>query len=224
MRASTSDIVAAILEVRTWLQRLGLLLDFNESVIEKTSNSTKRITWAVNGVRPDLSNYKDSSIEEYVFFLKGKHYQAQLIDGSIIQISYDIKRNNDITGARLVWYPCPTDFELQELETATIEEIVLTTPTHKLGCRAPIRIDFAPHLKSENHSSTHMHLGYEKTRLPVQRAMEPLRFLSFILRTAYPDYWLQISNNFQTGNWSAKDERDNNDILHASICWNPVIA
>lgn len=222
MRANTHDIIAALGHVKTCLQGLGLLLDFNVSVVEKLDAQTNRVTWAVSGLRPDLSSHADATIEEYVGFLRGRHYQAQLIDGALIQLSYDVGRAKKIIGARLVWYPCPADFALEELDTASIEEIVLTTPTEKLGCRAPIRIDFAPDLKKENHSSTHLHLGYEKTRIPVQRSMEPLRFLGFILRTAYPSYWTTISNSFEAGDWSAIDERTDDDKTNASIGWNPL--
>lgn len=223
MKAKPTTIIHCIELIGKNLSFVGLLYDKNQSVIEKSRSGKKRITWAVEGTRPDLLTDSNANIREYVELLKGRHYQFLLIDGSFIQFSYEVDSRNNIISSRLVWYPCPVEFVLEELEYATIDEIVLTTPLEKVLCKPPLRLDFAPHQIKENHSSTHLHLGMESFRLPVYRAMEPSRFLRLIIRTIYPDIWGSTAIFKDVDDWAASDKLSDEDKLMGFLSWQAPI-
>ncbi|MCU9949521.1 DUF2290 domain-containing protein [Pseudomonas sp. PDM13] len=220
MRASQPTIITAINNVKSILQRAGLLYDYNDCIAERVAQGKVRVTWSTATTRPDLTDIPDSNIKEYLIYLSGRHFNFQLFDGSLIQISYDIK-SGSIVQSRLVWFPCPVSFEPEELEYASLEELIRTAPNENIHCRAPLRFDYAPHQAADNHSSTHVHLGMENFRLPVQRPMEPRRFIRFIVRTAYPDVWSSpefIRDDVE--NWSAQDRLDEDDKIYGSLNWN----
>jgi len=224
MKASPKRIFLCIESIGVNLNAVGLLYDKNKSVIEKSRNGKQRITWAVEGTRPDFLTNSNSNIGEYVELLKGRNYQFLLIDGSFIQFSYEVDSRNNITSSRLVWYPCPVEFVQAELEYATIDELVLTSPLEKVLCKPPLRLDFAPHQIKENHSSTHLHLGMENFRLPVCRAMEPARFIRLIIRTIYPDIWGSTTNFRNVADWSASDRLSEEDKIMGFLSWqSPVL-
>jgi len=200
------------------LSRAGLLYDWNETVCEKAPIG-RRITWATTSTRPDLSDASNSNIDEYLTFLIGRHYHYLLSDGSMIQMSYDLDSRNEVKQSRLVWYPCPVIFLAEELEYSSIEELVRTSPLEQIGCRAPLRFDYAPHQATNNHSTTHLHLGMEDFRLPVQRPLEPSRFVRLIIRSAYPRVWSQLDCFKTAEDWNSTDGLDEDDKIHGSISW-----
>lgn len=220
MRASISQIQASFRSVANCLRELELLYDVNETTVLRLSKNETRITWSSPNIRPSLTEFSDSTIGEYLRALKGRHFNFQLTDGALIQFSYDVHRRDHITAGRAVWFPCPAIFSLDDLEIATIEELVLTTPTEHLACRAPLRIDHAPSLASEDHPVTHMHAGMEDFRLPIQRALEPSRFLRLILRTAYPRYWRARAELITCENWGGTDGLTHEDRAVGYLGWN----
>lgn len=219
MKAKPQAILQGIESIGINLTAVGLLYDKNKSVIEKARHGIKRVTWAVEGTRPDFLTISNSNIGEYVDLVKGRHYQFLLLDGSFIQFSYEVDCKNNITSSRLVWYPCPVELVPMDLEYATIDEIVLTSPIERVLCKPPLRLDFAPHQIQENHSSTHLHLGMENFRLPVHRAMEPSRFLRLIIRTIYPDIWASTTNFRNVADWSANDKLSDEDKVMGFLSW-----
>jgi hypothetical protein len=222
MRASLVDVQRAFRNVEEQLRELGLLMDHNESVVLRLSGNTVRVTWAASSLRPELSRFVDSTVEEYLVFLRGRHFNFLLLDGSMIQMSYDLRGRNEIVGCRAVWFPCPAPFAVEDLEYASIEELVETTPQLNLVCRAPLRIDFAPGMATPDHPSTHLHSGVEKFRLPAQRALEPTRFVRLILRTAYPDLWRGRAETMTCDDWSASDSLTDEDRRVGFLGWMPV--
>lgn len=223
MKASESEIWSSINLVKKNLQDAGLLYDWNNSAVVRISNRQNRITWASSGVRPEISSVAISNVGEYLLFLDGRHYQFLLNDGSLIQLSYDFDRGGHIKNSRLVWYPCPVQFTIEELEYESIRELVVTAPTETIVCMAPIRLAFSPEQISHNHSSTHIHLGMEKFRLPVHRAMEPSRFIRFIIRTIYPRIWDAYPVFKKCEDWLAQDVLDNDDRLYGYLGWHSPI-
>lgn len=206
MKATADSIRRSIGLVEAELNRLGLLADRNEVVVERLEKSKKRVTWATVGTRVELSRFKDSTVEEYLLFYTGRHFNFRLVDGALIQISYDLTRYNDVEGCRLVWFPCPIDFDGEDLEFSDIEELILTTPRKNIGCRSPIRIDYAPTMVADGHPSAHLHLGFEDFRLPVQRPIEPRRFIRFLIRNRYNSLWRNNADGFSCEDWGAADK------------------
>jgi hypothetical protein len=221
VKASLAEVQRSFRNVEEHLRDLGLLVDHNEAVVLRLDRNTVRVTWATSTLRPDLSKFVDSTIEEYLTFLRGRHFNFLLSDGSMIQLSYDLFRKDQIVGCRAVWFPCPVSFGAEDLEYASIDELVETTPHLDLICRSPLRIDFAPKLIAPDHPSTHMHSGVEKFRLPAQRALEPSRFVRLILRTAYPDIWRGGAETMNCDDWSANDSLTDEDRRVGFLGWTP---
>jgi len=205
------------------LSQAGILYDWNETVCEKAPIG-RRITWATTSTRPDLLDASNSNIDEYLTFLEGRHYHYLLSDGSMIQMSYDLSTRNEVKQSRLVWYPCPVVFSPEELEYSSIDELVRTSPLEQIACRSPLRFDYAPHQAKDNHSTTHLHLGMEDFRLPVQRPLEPTRFARLIIRAAYPRIWNTLDCFRNSEDWSSADGLDEDDQICGSISWRCSVA
>jgi hypothetical protein len=220
MKATVANILDSLNEIKSRLLAADLLEDWNESVAEQVERGITRVTWATSGTRPELSGIINSNVKEYLLFLQGRHYQFRLTDGSLIQMSYDIRHQSEVKQSRLVWYPCPVEFSREEIQDFDLEELILSSPTEMLCLQAPIRIDYAPHQKRDNHSTTHLHLGREEFRLPVQRPLEPSRFLRLIIRTAYPHVWSSEDNFRTVEDWRGADGLDDDDKIYGSLSWN----
>jgi hypothetical protein len=221
MSASTKAVQAALDQMKRRLLEAGLLEDWNPSVVEKTfDRGVRRVTWATNGVRPELVDVSLSNVREYLLFLEGRHYQFKLVDGSLIQVSYDVReRSSEVVQSRLVWYPCPVSFAPEEVFEFQLSELILSSPTELINLQAPLRIDYAPNQVADNHSTTHMHLGREEFRLPVQRPMEPCRFLRLIIRSAFPHVW-STNNIFRdVEDWTCNEALNDDDKLCGSLSW-----
>lgn len=219
MRASEREMRNALEAARQTLFDLGLLELWRESVVERIGRGLRRFTWSSNGIRPGLAT-GDASVKEYLEFLRGDHYQFLLIDGALIQMSYDFNQGGEIVESRLVWYPCPVNFAREELEYFSIDEIVETVPTLDVNCRGPMRFDYSTRQANENHSTVHLHMGMEAFRLPVQRPLEPSRFIRLIVRTAYPHVWDTKECCRLAEDWGGRDSLNNDDRQIGSINWN----
>jgi hypothetical protein len=220
MKATVSGVMRSLRAIEQSLRDLDFLYDGNECVAQSIGKGVTRVTWATTGVRPDLMSYANSSIDEYLEFLKGRHFNFMLMDGAFIQLSYDVKGADEICGCRVVWYPCPIDFDLEDLEHEPLDTLILTTPTGRLSCRAPLRVDFAPDAATADHPATHMHAGVENFRLPLQRAVEPGRFIRLIFRTVYPALWRGKAELFQCEDWKASDNLTTEDKSVGFLGWN----
>ncbi|WP_373889341.1 DUF2290 domain-containing protein [Massilia sp. TS11] len=225
MHANANSIIQSLESLKARLHEAGILYDWNPSIREAVRHGVSRVTWATNGTRPDLSGVTVSNISEYLAFLAGRHFQFQLTDGSLIQMSYDIRnQSSEVVSSRLVWYPCPIEFSQEELTYASLEEMILSSPTELLSLQAPLRFDFAPHQIGPNHSATHLHMGKEDFRLPVQRAMEPSRFMRLVIRTAYPQVWEQTELFNTVENWGAQDRLSADDQSCGALTWTIPVA
>ena len=224
MKATQAAVIGSMLQARENLIKAGLLYLANDTVVERLGRGRRRLTWATSATRPDLHAASYSDISEYLSFLDGNHFQFQLIDGSLIQVSYVLDSNNNIVESRLAWYPCPIDFLPEELEYAPLSEMILTAPTEAIRCRSPFRFDYSPDQAAPNHSCSHLHLGGEDIRLPVQRAFEPSRFIRFIIRTFYPNIWNEFHLFKLVDDWGAEDRLDNDDRLFGFLSWHIPVA
>lgn len=221
MKASTKVVQGSLEMMKKRLLEAGLLDDWNPSVVEGTyDRGVRRITWATNGIRPELVDVTLSNVREYLLFLEGRHYQFKLVDGSLIQVSFDVHEpSSEVRQSRLVWYPCPVSFAPEEILEFPLSELILTSPTELINLQAPLRIDYAPNQMADNHSTTHMHLGREEFRLPVQRPMEPCRFLRLIIRTAFPGVWSATEIFRNVEDWTCNEALNDDDKLCGSLSW-----
>ncbi|MCL1633355.1 DUF2290 domain-containing protein [Luteimonas sp. SX5] len=222
----TSDVAIrqSLARIKENLLEADLLYDWNEAVVERAAHGRRRVTWATDGTRPVLSVHQNASIEEYLGFLEGRHYNFLANDGAIFQFSYDLRRDGSVESSRLLWFPCPVEFTREELEYASIKELVETAPAAMLQCRGQLRFDYSPAQVAENHSCTHLHIGAENFRLPVQRPLEPCRFVRLVIRTAYPSAWDAVHGFRNAENWNAGDALSDQDRTYGNLAWNVMAA
>ncbi len=84
--------------------RAGLSLDSNMSCIRQVKGGKVLVSW--DSEHMVFKDNEFSSLSEYISLLLRSQYTLVLFDGSLIQISYTIERN-EIVGHRLCWYPSP---------------------------------------------------------------------------------------------------------------------
>lgn len=227
MKVNPSSVLASINLIQNCLNEANLLRDWNPTAIEYTNivaeggkkKKVSRVTWSVNVIKPDILEYPDSTLEEYIKLVENRNYNFLLVDGSVLQFTYDIDRHDNVLGCRLVWYPCPVKLDPGDLDDFTIEEIISGSPPAAINCRAPIRVDFSPAQIANNHSCTHLHLGMENFRLPVHRALEPCRFVRLIIRSAYPSVWASTELFRNVENWASVDRMDDDDRQFGYLSW-----
>jgi len=203
-------------------------LEKNNALAIKTHNVTQLnggislVSWS-NTQNPDLSNLSIEDIRTYIFFLEEEHYSMICKDGSLVQISFKIKRGN-IVGHRLCFIPCPVEIDEMQLQDTSLSEIVkqniFSSNFDLLKQRGTIRFDYDPDSQAENHPAAHATVNYDQSRIPVARIFDACSFLEFIDMA-----FLARSDELRLG--SLPISRDTNDyvlseenILKPHISWN----
>ena len=154
----------------TLLLRSDVALLTTKVIIQQKSPSLQRITWATNkGVPGDLFRNVTATVSEYREWIDEQGYSAVLYDGSILQMSYDFD-NTELAGHRLLYFPCPFDFDQQLLEIFALVDVIdfyRDQETARVKLRSPLRFDYQPDIKSETHPSSHMTFQWSHARVPV---------------------------------------------------------
>ncbi|MFW5394075.1 DUF2290 domain-containing protein, partial [Yersinia sp. 2544 StPb PI] len=160
--------------------KAGLSLGSNRSCIRQMGGGASLITWDSENIV--LKDNEFSSLAEYITLLSSSQYTFVLFDGSLIQISYTINRN-EIVGHRLCWYPSPIDIKgvneiddiilkLQDIlrencelleEHLTSPEIIYPVNLKGIYNRSPLRFDYSimPDNKKDEHPDVHLHISNE---------------------------------------------------------------
>lgn len=203
MKITADCLKVAINELTLFLQENGLALDRNQSDCFRLEDRKKRVTWKSSGISTPLTDHSFATVAEYIALVNNRQFSVMLFDGSLLQISYTIRGNDEVVEHRLCWYPCPIFFQPQDLELATIDEFVLTTPNNKFNCRGPIRFDFSPHQTSKGHPSSHIHFFDDECRVPVRGPLDLRTFIIFVMDNFYSKVWNGIQSKINLSNWDA---------------------
>lgn len=148
---------------------------------------------------------RSATPSEYRQILQTGDFLAALVDGSILQASYILHRN-EVVSHRLAYYPCPVTFDREELELATLDEVVAAAlsagpatggldediddsgPSVRLG--GPWRFDFERDPPAD-HAASHCHVAADSCRIPVYGPLSPGHFFRFVFRHFLPEVWAQ---------------------------------
>ncbi|MFW1922375.1 DUF2290 domain-containing protein [Acinetobacter geminorum] len=193
-------------------EKAGLVLASNSTVVKQNGEGRSLITWKEDG--GPLKNNDFSTLSEYLTLLKHSQYTMVLYDGSILQISYKMKKN-EIIGHRLCWYPSPLNLEnVQDIEeiifkvheslstNSSLLEEYLTNPDPQTQImlnsfyhRSPIRFDYdnMPDDRKDKHPDVHLHISVEECRIPVKGPLCLRTFMAFIVENFYPHLPLEGS-------------------------------
>lgn len=205
-------------------EKAGLVLSSNSTVVKQNGEGRSLVTWKEEGGA--LKNNDFSTLSEYLMLLKYSQYTMVLYDGSILQISYKIKRN-EIIGHRLCWFPSPLEIdEGQNVEdiiykiheslssNSSLLEEYLTSPEfnseinlNKFYHRSPIRFDYdiMPDERKDKHPDVHLHISIEDCRIPVKGPLCLRRFMAFIVENFYPHLPLEGSLVNDLPSWFSND-------------------
>ncbi|HGM5376347.1 TPA: DUF2290 domain-containing protein [Serratia marcescens] len=206
--------------------KAGLSLDSNSSCIRQMGGGKTLVSW--NSESVVLKDNEFSSLSEYLTLLLGSHYTLVMFDGSIVQISYTILRN-EIVGHRLCWYPSPINigdanevgdiiYKIQLIlkEGSDVLEEYITNPEDiapidikGIYGRSPLRFDFSimPDNQKDAHPDVHLHISAEECRIPVKTPLCIRMFMKFLVENFYSDLPMEGALVNELPSW------DNNDML-----------
>jgi hypothetical protein len=152
----------------------------------------KRVTWhAPLSLAGTMSSSTFATIDEYRNFLSDQMYSAVLLDGALIQMSYDFE-GVEVVGHRLCYYPCPFDVDSDLLRTdpfADVIDIYQSSTAARINLRSPCRFDYDEANSGPNHPAVHMHIIAPNCRWAVSRPLSPGDFIRFVFRHFYPKIW-----------------------------------
>lgn len=168
----------------------ALILDSNITVVEPLAQNERRITWTKAS---GFALFEYPSIDEYVRILRERQYTALLYDGSLLQISYDIKLPNEISGHRLCYFPCPIEINREVVEEFGLIDLIEMLSGDELRTRvrleSPVRFEFDPDAASEHHPASHLTLSRNTCRIPVFAPLNLRQFFQFVFLNFYSERW-----------------------------------
>lgn len=219
------DWIAEVVNPIRTLSNLSLLLDEQE-VVTTQEKKAHRIGFPEYTFEESMSVAKLDfcTLTEYMQLLRTRSYSALLFDGSLLQISLDIERD-DLVKHRYCYYPCPVQFKDDELRVlieeepiADVIETFLTGTQSDLLLRSPIRFDFSSRVWKPGEPHAHVHFNHADCRCALSTAIYPGYFVKFVIRNFYPQVWhdypvLELLTQDMIGYW-LKDEEE--QFIHFS--------
>ena len=136
-----------------------------------------------------------ATVQDYCAQLAANAYTAVLFDGSILQISFDLRRS-DIVGHRFCFFPCPFNVRPTDLLEQPILDIIQLyehAGHDYLRLRTPLRFEYDPNNTSEDHPICHLHLLWSHCRCSVVAPLSLGHFIKFIFHHFYPEMWQKHS-------------------------------
>lgn len=190
-----SKIESEIRNFRDLLIEKQLVIASNPIAI-KSLGSLSRVTWHSSVVdRPPATDFTFASISEYCCQLATNAYTVVLFEGSIIQISIDV-RHTEIVGHRFCFYPCPFDLEPDDLSQLPILDVIKLYDESRrdlLRLRSPLRFEFDLNNASDNHPLCHVHFLWAHCRCSVVAPLSLGHFIKFVFLHFFPGVWDQNS-------------------------------
>jgi hypothetical protein len=174
-----------------------LAVDKQETVVQSSPGGFVRVTW-VEGPRVDVLQFFEDfyAIETYFSWLAARRYSAVLLDGSLLQMTFDF-RHSDLVGHRLAYIPCPFDIGQDGTELLRTEPVLDVIDSYRgqgeeyLRLRSPIRFDYDPGSASAEHPASHVTLNHQGCRIPVCAPLTLGQFIELVFRRFYSDIWAE---------------------------------
>ena len=148
---------------------------------------------------PFLIGEDSPTIDQYLSWVEAGQYSAILLDGSLLQMTYHFDEQ-DVTGHRLAYVPCPYEIEPTVLASGdAIGDVVRDLLDSAPLLRSPIRFDFDAANAGPDHPAAHFTINSARCRIACIAAMHPMRFADFVFRNFYNDYWQVHTDFFKQG-------------------------
>lgn len=169
--------------------------------------------------RPDYSRLNVPALRKMAYsenwrtLLANSWLDFVLVDGSLLQFRYEIRRG--VEQPSFTFLHCP--YEMLSYEQFLVEIMntsyaeVRDSQWHQYEQYAdmasprpfptPLRYDFDPGAyRPGRHPASHIHVGIDnQVRFGVMKVMSPFSFTSLVLRQVYPDAWDKASSH---QNWA----------------------
>lgn len=180
-------------------------LNIQAHAVMPIADGVSRMTWVRPSNVADFKREADVQFSEYLAALRVGDFSILLSDGGIVQISIDLSAK-EIVGHRLVYLPCPIQFDPSEIRLETGEIYPLADFIvdlnedefrDRLRVRAPMRFEYDPTQAGEDHPASHLHLGRSDCRIPVSCPLSLDTFLRFVFKRFYRkefNMWDEIKN------------------------------
>lgn len=180
--------------IQDYLADAGLALYTNPVAMSPT-----RVSF--HSHRPDLAFLPDRgspSVNTYLAWVEAGAYSSLLLDGSLLQITYDIEEGR-IVGHRLAYVPCPYDVDHDLLASgeALIDVLSIYLGDHPM-LRSPIRFDYDLAAARTGHPAAHLTINDSNCRIACVAPLHALRFVDFVFRNFYPSYWRAHRSFFES--------------------------
>jgi len=219
----SADVVRRTIEgLSLGLLEGGIAIDMNKAICLGQPEGKTLVTWASTGISTAFTDLPFATVGEYLELVSARQFTVLLLDGALLQISYTVQ-GGDVIGHRLCWYPCPGEIREEDLELASIEEIVSCAPIGDVKCRGPIRFDFKAGEGTDGHSPSHLHLSEAECRIPVRGPLDLATFSTFVLRNFYPDLWPTRRAFVNTPVWHPEVTISDEEALSPHLHWRTAI-
>lgn len=191
----------------------------------EVSVGATRVAWhAHNPVAGFLTRRDHATLEQYLHWVISGAYSTILLDGSLLQITYDIE-SGQVVGHRLAYIPCPfvldTDLLREGEPLADIVEMYRDANPQDMALRSPVRFDYDPSAAKAGHPAAHMTVNSADCRIACAAPMHILRFVDFVFRNFYPalhaahrDFFAAAATRHLSNRVLADD-----DYVHPHLMW-----
>lgn len=162
-------------------------------------SGTKVSFHSLNPLAPFLSERRHHTVKQYADWVTAGAYSALLLDGSLLQLTYEVS-NRKIVSHRLAYVPCPYSLDPELLASGeSLSDILdLYLDGHPI-LRSPVRFDFDPQAAKPGHPAVHFTINDSDCRIACAAPFHPLKFLDFVFRNFYPEYWQAHKSFFLQG-------------------------
>lgn len=152
----------------------------------------RRVTWcAGRDCTGELFRQPEPTFNEYLGWLRAGAYSAVLLDGSLLQITYDFA-DGRLCGHRLAYVPCPFALDPELVRTEPLVDLVAMYAEHGLQharLRSSVRFDFDPDAQRPGHAAAHASWNSTSCRIPCVSAIGIGRFSAFVFQNFYELIW-----------------------------------
>ena len=132
-----------------------------------------------------------SNTSAYRHWLDTGEFTAMLLDGSLLQISYEVA-GGDLVGHRLAYIPAPFDWDPELLVTEPFVEVFdmyADGHTSTVMMNTQVRFDFDPINSRAGHPAAHFTINGPDCRIPCAAPVRIGQFAGFVVRNFYPTIW-----------------------------------
>lgn len=131
--------------------------------------------------------------------IENRDYNFMFLDGAIIQMTY-LVAHNEIVMHRLAFFPNLNHEKMDDYNVFLEKyygDIQFSCIDNKNYINFPVRFDYNKNkVLGQNHPYSHLTLGnYKNCRIPVSSPLSPNKFVFFILKNFYHDFYINEIEN-----------------------------